>query len=195
MPKVNAKTMALGLALSTFLFPFSSQAGPITDFASEAEQLLEDGDAAAALERLSKATELVWNASPLIVQKALFAESATGYGLYVEREAGSTFKQGEKLLIYVEPVGYGYGRNGVGNLAVGFDVDFILTDTDNKTMFSKEDFAKVSSPLRYKNREFFLNLTVNLTGFPAGDYISNFRLRDQNSDKSATFKLPFTVNE
>lgn len=192
---MKAKTLALALAFSALTCIGTAGAGPIADKAKEAETLLEAGDAEAALDRLREAVEIAWDASPLIVRKVLFVQRATGYGLYVERTEASTFKPGEKLLIYVEPAGYGYGRSAVGGLTIGFDVDFVLKDAAGKSLFSKDDFLAIGSPVRYRNREFYLNMTVNLTGLKPGDYVSEFRLRDQNSDKMAEFELPFSVVE
>ncbi len=192
---MKAKPMALALAYSVFAVGNAAWAGPIVEKATEAEGLLEAGNAPAALDRLQEAMEIAWDASPLIVRKALFVESSSGYGLYVERSAASTFKPGEKLLVYVEPAGYGYGRSAVGGLTIGFDVDFELKDLNGKTLFSKDEFLAIGSPVRYRNREFYLNMTVNLTGLKPGNYVSEFRLRDQNSDKTADFQLRFSVAE
>lgn len=50
-----------------------------------------------------------WDAAPLSVRKAVFVDDAAlGYGLYVERESNA-FDAGEPLVVYLEPVGYGYG--------------------------------------------------------------------------------------
>lgn len=192
---MNAKILMLAGALLACLMPVPSAAGPVTDIAKEADALLEEGDAVAALNRLSEATEILWDAAPLHIRKQLFVESATGFGLYVARERGSSFKQGESILIYAEPVGYGYGRDGLGNLAIGFEVDFELVSLEGETLLKKDNFVQIGSPLRYKNREFFLSLTVNLNGVPVGDYVSKFRLRDQYSDKSVFFELPFSFTE
>ena len=193
---MTGKLLALLLAISAIALTGTAGAGPIAEKATEAERLLDGGDAAAALDRLNEAMEIAWDAAPLIVRKALYLEQkASGFGIYVERSAPATFRPGEKLFVYVEPVGYGYGRDAVGSRLVGFNVDFTLTDPDGKVLFSKDDFLQVGSPVRYKNREFFLNLTVNLTGLGPGNYVSKFRLRDQNSEKSAAFELPFSLAE
>ncbi len=183
-------SVVLGLSLAA---PVA--AGPIVEKAAEAEQLLQSGEPIDALERLEEAVEIAWAAAPLIVRKALFVEQADGYGLYLSRAAGSVFKPDEKMLIYVEPQAFGYARNGSGSYSIGFDTDFVLADPEGKVLLSQKDFAKVEKPVRYKNREFFLSLTVTLTGVPAGEYQLGFRLRDQNSDKSVVFQLPVTFRE
>lgn len=182
--------ISLYLALGAIFGPLAAQAGTITDLAAEAEVLLEKGDGAAALERMEKAMELAWEAAPLTIRKAIYVESATGYGLYVEREAGHSFRPDEKLHIYVEPAGYSYGRDGVGNLALGMVVDLVVLDSKGATTMAKKDFLSFMSPLRYKNREFYLTLNVKLNDFPPGEYTAKFQLRDQYSDKSTTFDLP-----
>ena len=170
-------------------------AGPIADKAAQAEALLDKGDAAGALDLLGEATAIAWQAAPLIIRKALFVEESSGYGIYVERPTPAIYKPGEKIRAYVEPLGFGYGRNAVGGKEIGFDVDFRLIDPDGKELFSRDNFVEVGSPVRYDNREFNLSIAVDLSGLPQGDYIAHFLLRDQNSDKSAGFELPFSVRE
>ncbi len=186
--------IAAMFAVSVAQMPVSAAAGPLVEKATEAERLLDGGDATAALDLLNEATEIVWDAAPLTVRKALYIEDSSGYGLYIERPVPAIFGPGEKILVYVEPVGYGYGRGEAGSLSISFDVDFTLADPDGNALFSKDNFLEIGSQVRYRNREFFLKMTVNLTGLGPGDYVAKFRLRDQNSDKSAEFQLPFSVS-
>ncbi len=184
---------AISIALAIAAMTTGVEAGPIADKARQAEELLDQGRPNAALQNLEDAVDLAWTAMPLILRKTIFVqEPANGYGLYVPKTEAN-FSAGEKLRIYVEPVGYGYGQTGAGSLSIGFDVDFTLTDPTGKVLYSKDDFVEIGSVVRYRNREFFLNMSVSLTGVPGGEYRADFRLRDQNSDKSATFSLPFAI--
>lgn len=185
----------LSLAASTLFFATFASAGPLVDLAAAAEKQMEAGRPDQALNSLAEATRLVWDASPLFVNRVLFVDEASAFGLYVPRADGSVFKQDEALLMYIEPVGFGYGQNGAGSYSIGFDIDFALSDAEETVLSQLDDFGQVETTLRYKNREFFLNLTVNLSGVPAGSYIANIRLRDKHSDKIGGFQLPFTVTE
>jgi hypothetical protein len=190
---MRAGTFALSL-LFLAGFAASSRAGPIADDAQEAERLLQQGDPVGAVTALDKAMGEVWAASPLVFRKVLFVEDSDGFGIYRPRES-DIFKPGEPLVIYAEPIGFGYGKHSIGGNEIGLTSDFILTDTDGKELYSKDDFLAVTLPVRYHNREFQMQLTVNLTGLPAGKYIAKFHVRDQHSDKSGDFELPFELAE
>ena len=38
-----------------------------------------------------------------------------------------------------------------------------------------------------------LNLTMNVSGAPPGDYVLEYKLRDITGDKSAVVELPFKI--
>jgi hypothetical protein len=168
-------------------------AGPVTDYASKAETMMAS-DPVAALIELDKAVEAIWTASPLLFRKVLFADSVAGFGVYADR-GNSTFKTGEPLFIYVEPIGCGSGKNALGVMEIGFDVVLVLTDDKGAELIAKEDFAFYVQPVRYRNREFQMSLTANLTGLTPGKYVGKFTIRDRNSDKKGTFELPFEIVE
>lgn len=187
---LKSVVVALGVALCA-----PAQAGPLVDLASEAEELIENGEATKAITILEQAVELAWSESPLTVRKALFVEGSSGYGLYVERENGNVFRKGDALLIYAEPIGFGYGRSGVGSQSIGFDIEITLREADGTPIVENGRFGHVEVPTRYRNKEFHIDLTMNLPEFPPGDYSVTFTLQDRNSDKSAQFELPFTIVE
>jgi hypothetical protein len=168
-------------------------AGPITDHATKAETMVAN-DPVGALTEIDKAVEEIWIASPLLFRKVLFADSAAGFGVYADR-GNSTFKSGEPLFIYVEPIGFGYGKNALGVMEIGLDVDLVLIDDKGAELIAKEDFASYVQPVRYRNREFQMSLTANLTGLTPGKYVGKFTIRDRNSDKKGTFELPFEIVE
>ena len=177
--------------LACALFSTSVLAGPVADHGKRAEELAST-DPLAALAELDKAVDRVWSASPLLVKKVALVDSAEGYGIYVERQ-GQVYKPGEPIRIYIEPVGFAYGRNSVGGSEIAIAVDFALLDKSGEELLAKEDFAAFVTPVRYRNREFQMSLTANLSGLPEGDYVGRFKLRDRHSDKSAAFDIDFTI--
>ncbi|WP_193175613.1 hypothetical protein [Oricola nitratireducens] len=190
---MRAGTFAVSL-LFLAISAAGSRAGPITDYAQEAERLLGQGDPIGAVTALDKAMGEIWSASPLVFRKVLFVEDSDGFGIYRPRDS-SVFKPGEPLVIYAEPIGFGYGKHSIGGNEIGLVSDFILTDPDGKELFSKDDFLAITLPVRYHNREFQMQLTVSLSGLPAGEYVAKFHVRDQHSDKSGDFELPFELAE
>ena len=134
-----------------------------------------------------------WNATPLTIRKAVFvSEHPSGFGEYAER-ANNVFKQGEKLVAYAEPVGYGWKETG-GSYQFGFKVDFVVKSADGKVLGGQENFADLAQTSHTRNREFMVVLTLGLSDAPPGDYIVEYKLHDIASDKTATFSLPFKIS-
>lgn len=183
------------LALAYVLTSTAVSAQSVTEKASEAQEFLDSGNPLAALEALEEAYGIAWEAIPLTIRKQLFVSDATGYGLYIEREAGNVFAPGEPLVLYLEPLGFGYGRDALGNRELRFAVDLVLRDNAGEQIFVRENFMQLGQPLRYENREFFLTLTFNLNGLPAGEYTADLVIRDEHSDKSAELTEAFVIAE
>ena len=173
--KTTLTTMlaALALALAT----------PATAQVSAEYQAAEDALVAA------------WQSMPLAVRNASFVtEPASGYGLYTRRD-NAVFAQGEPIIVYAEPVGYAWHESPDGTYTFGFNVDFLLKDTDGKIVGGQENFQQLELNSRVRNREFMLALTLTVDGAPPGRYIIEYRVRDVASEKAATISLPFHIVE
>lgn len=146
-----------------------------------------------AIDRADEAVWQAWNATPLTVRRAVFvSEAPQGFGVYKERP-GSTFKPGEPLIVYAEPVGYAWKDNGDGTYVFGFNVDLILKSSTGEIVGGQENFQKLELTSKARNREFMLTLTLDVNNAPPGDYVVEYRIHDINSDKVGTMSLPFTV--
>lgn len=156
------------------------------------------GASAQSLDEIRKRDAAVveaWQKTPLTVQRAVFvSEHPKGYGQFVARTS-NTFKVGEKLVAYLEPIGYGWKKIGDEEYQFGFAVDFVLKSPDGKILAGQEDFAKLMELSHSQNREFMVTLTLDLTGAPAGEYKLDYKLRDLASDKSTVITLPFKLVE
>lgn len=168
-------------------------AGEIADRAAEAEKRLSEGDAGGAVVALDAATEAFWSAMPLLVRKAELADSIAGYGIYTRRQP-APFAPGSSLLIYVEPLGYGYGKDALGNVEMGFDIDLRLSPEGGDDIVVT-DLAEVTLASLTRNREMFFKLTLNLDRevLSAGRYKAEFTLRDRHSTKRASFPIQFEI--
>ncbi len=186
--------MVLAVAAMAMMMAPEALSGPIADHAARAEKLLEAGDPVGAANALDEAVQEVWDRSPLVFRKIAIVDSATGFGIYSERDSAQ-FKSGDKVLIYTEPMGYTYGKNNLGNREINITAGIVIDDADGTTIFSKDDFISYAYPVRYRNREFHLSITLTLTRFPAGRYVARFHLVDNHSDKSGDFSIPFEVIE
>jgi hypothetical protein len=184
--------LACWSAILIALAPVAAYAGPVADAAARAEDLMAQSKFVEALDALDAAKEEVWKQAPMTFRKALFAAAdPTAFGVYDIKE-GTTFKRQELLIIYAEPVGYGYGRDGDFYL-ISLALDFTVKDRDGKVIAKQENFGTLNFRSRFPNKEFMTKVTYNFSGLPAGDYEVVTTARDQNSPKSAEFSLKFTL--
>lgn len=148
----------------------------------------------ATLDTAEQAVSAAWDAAPLGFRKALFVTDATAFGVYTEK-GSSVFKSGEPIVVYAEPVGYGYIANADGTNNFGFTFDLSLKSPDGKEVAAQANFAKVEFTSHARNREFLVKLTLDLSDAPAGDYVIEYLAHDMGSEKTATLSLPFSVGE
>jgi len=147
----------------------------------------------AEIEKREAAVIEAWQKTPLTIRRAIYIAGAPkGFGEYEERSS-SVFQPGEKLVVYAEPVGYGWKELGGGMYQFGFHADFTIYGADGKSIGEQKDFAYLEGESHARNREFMVVLTLSVTGAPAGDYVLEYRLRDLTGDKSTSFKLPIKI--
>lgn len=187
------RTRILAVALFS-LVAGAGHAGDIVDAAQKAEAAVEAGNYASALASLNDARDSVWNASPLTINKAiLVASDPQGYGIYDIRD-NNQYKPGEPIVIYTEPSGFGYGRDGDIYL-LKMALDFEIKTSSGESLATQKDFAKWELRSRIPNKEFMGKITYTFSGIEPGDYTVETNIRDQNSDKTVTFSTPFKIVE
>lgn len=182
---IFARPLALAFALAAApVF-----AGEIADKAAEVEALLSAGDDAGAIAAAREIMGKTWEGTSALAigETALISEPASGYGIYNPR-ATDKFKIGEPVLIYAEPMGFGYGSPGEGLYSIGFFVDLKVMNESGEVLGDLLDITELDLTTRYPNREFQANLTYNLTGVPPGRYVLKTTLRDKNSGKIGSFE-------
>lgn len=164
-------------------------AGPLTDKAAEVESLLSAGDDLGAIAAARALFGSAWDATTglSIGETVLLAEPASGYGIYNPRPS-DTYKLGEPVLIYAEPMGFGYGSPGEGLYSIGFFVDLKVMTEMGELLADLQNVTELDLTSRYPNREFQANLTYNLDGITPGRYILQTTLRDKNSAKIGSFE-------
>lgn len=166
-------------------------AGPAVDAATRAEALVVEGKTAEALDALSAAMDAICSASPLAFGKVVVVDSSGGYGVYSER-SDKTFKPDEKMMVYVEPVCFGHGGAGASS-TIGFTADLAIENTTGQVLGEAKDVFSLSTPSTPEKREFSMTLSFGVPFLRPGDYKAIFTVRDQNSDKSGTFEVPFAI--
>lgn len=181
--------IATAAFLTCSLLPLAALAGEIADKAVEVESLLGSGDELAALAAARDVLGKTWEATTglAIGETALLVEPASGYGIYNPRP-DEKFKLGEPVLIYAEPMGFGYGTPGEGLYSIGFFVDLKVMTEMGEVLADLQNLTELDLTSRYPNREFQANLTYNLEGISPGRYILQTTLRDKNSAKVGSFE-------
>jgi hypothetical protein len=187
------KRLVLTLALLTAA-PAAVTAGEVANHAAAAEKAAAGGNGLAAINEMDAAQDALWTAMPLTLRKVEKAVKASGLGIYTPRPDGP-YKPGENIYIYMEPVGYGYGDDGLGNKVIELSVDLTLLDAAGRTLASVENIGNVKIASRFKNRELFfgLNLSLDPSSVKPGKYRGDFTLHDKNSTKAAKFSVNFEI--
>ena len=189
------KHAAFVLAFGVFagaIFGSAAQAEDVTDLAKKAESDVKDGKTLEAYDAMRKAALEIWNAGPLLIRKALFVTKPPGgFGIYNPRP-DSVFAPGEKLIVYVEPVGFVWKTaDGLNNAELV--ADLVLKNAEGSVIGQQEGFATFTFDSREKNLEVMSAVTIDLTEAPAGKYSAELKFTDTIGDKSATFSLPFEI--
>jgi len=147
-----------------------------------------------AIEAADQALGAAWDATPLAFRKVLYVSEVIGYGAYTER-SGNSFRSGERIITYAEPVGYGYRSNADGTHVLGVRVDLAIKTPGGEIVLEQKDFASLELTSHTRNREFMLTLTLDITGAPVGDYVLEYLVHDLASDETAHISTIFAIIE
>ncbi|EYR82367.1 hypothetical protein P9A16_32340 [Shinella sp. 838] len=175
------------------LAPTLALAGPLTDAARKAEEQAAAGDTVGAHNTIRDAFGAFAATLPFSIGKAVFVSAAPeGYGMYAVRPEAS-FKVGEALISYVEPVGLTWRPGDGGLLESHFTVDLELLDPKGTVLAEQKAFGSFDFKGSVRNQEVFAKLTLNLSGPPVGDYVLRYRFRDAASGAVAISEQPFKI--
>jgi hypothetical protein len=189
--KHAAIVLALAFAAAAG-FGGTGHAEDLTDLAKQAASEAKDGKDLEAYDTIRKAALKVWSSGPLLFRKAIFViKPPAGFGIYDPR-ADSVFKPGEKLYIYVEPVGFTWKKQDGLNRAE-LVADLVLKDEEGTVLGEQKGFGTFKFESREQNMEVLTSLTIDFTEAPAGKYAAELTFTDKIGDKSATFTLPFEI--
>jgi hypothetical protein len=188
-PHIALVALVLGLAGLTPSRAPAADIAPLLDRAATAARSKNNEAAIAALET---AIEQLRLEAPLVVKPFhLVARPAKFYGDYVPREP--TLRRGEAMHFYLEPKNLVYSRAADGTYTPAFTVDFDVVDTTGKVLGGQEKFGSWRFPTKSPVQDIYMNLTVNVSGLPAGAYKVRFVVRDANSPKTATVEQAVTL--
>lgn len=186
------KSLSVAFLVLSLLAISQAQGGEIADAGLAAEKFAAESKYDEAFQALETARDAIWNQSPLAFRKTLFvASEPQGFGLFDIRESDA-FKRSEPLVIYTEPVGFAYGRDGqmfITDLALDFEV----FDASGASIAAQENFGSWTLRSRVANKEFMGKLDYDFSGLEPGDYEVVTTVRDKNSDKKASFGMKFKL--
>ncbi len=170
-----------------------AMAGAVPSFSQTLPPELSADEALAKLDRLDGEIAKVWASSPLAFRHVSVVNSAEGFGDF-ERREGKTFKAGDTLMVYVEPIGFTYVlKNDRYSFALSAD---LAIENDAGQIISKgEDIFLIDDSSRVQIREFHMVLSVKVPQFKAGGYKAVYQVRDMNSGKTGSFTVAFTIGE
>ncbi|WP_275791096.1 hypothetical protein [Pararhizobium gei] len=189
----RTRTRAIACCATLLLFAGPALAGQLADAAAKAEALASSGDTVAAHEVLRTAIGDFSATLPFSVGKAVFvAADPTGYAMY-EPKPGISFKPGEALVSYIEPVGLSWKPAADGKLQSHFTVDLDILSSTGEVLASQKAFGDFTFTGFVRNQEIYATLTTDVTGAAPGDYLLRFRFNDINNGKSAIVDQKFTI--
>jgi hypothetical protein len=166
--------------LALLAVPFGAAAETGTDKA------VEDIDKAraAVVEALSRA--------PLGFRRILFVSQVPeGFADYQPR-ADNVFTQDEPLIVYTEPIGVEWKKDG-DEFSSKLVVDFEIRSPDGKVLAGQKGFGEFALSAREPPLDFMSHIKLDVTGAAAGSYILGLTIHDTNSGKSFSTDLPFEI--
>jgi hypothetical protein len=160
--------------------------------------MLAGGAHADALDTLTKAetkTYEAWKKLPLTERTVTFITAPSrGYGMYQDKQS-SIFKQGEKIITYVEPIGYGWKELPGDMYEMNFVSDLLLKTEGGEVVTDQKGFAKNILQSHSANMECSMDFTLTLSGLPAGKYVLQYTIHDMSGNQSSVFEQDLTIAE
>ena len=181
----------LACAATAALVAFPARAD-VEELGRKAAREIAAGQHLEAVETLRSAVGEAALGGPLLFRQHLFTtEAAKGFGLYNPRK-DTVFKRGEPLLVYVEPVGFGWQPEGDVYTSL-LTTDYEIRTPQGQILAGQREFGRFAFASRDQNHEVMTTLTLNLSGAKPGDYVLGVTYHDKTTGKSASFDLPFKV--
>jgi hypothetical protein len=147
----------------------------------------------------------VWNQTEFNATFSTFVEpfSAAGYGVYEERS--NVFAPGERIVLYVEPVGFGHrqildeeGNSNNTLYLMNITADYKIASANGTELQLIEDMPPVVNITSHRqNTEMFLTLTLtqDVQSLPTGNYVITYSVTDEVSEESFQLEKEITVAE
>jgi hypothetical protein len=180
----------LTVLVLTFGLAGGAVADTVDEFVALAKAFAAEGKTAESAAAMHDAAAELWLQTPFAFARSTFVtDDAPRYGAYDPRP-DNTFPAGEVLLVYAEPVGFGW-RKESDLYFIDQVVDAALLSTDGDVLWEQKEFGRFDFSSRRRFMDYFLNLSLNITGLPKGEFVLRYIVTDQVRDQQATISLPF----
>lgn len=172
--------------------PAMAAAGPVSDLATQAEDLIGKGQGTAAYDKMRQSLAAASDSIPLDIRKAFFvSEKPVIFGSY-KRVSVNEFPTGSSLITYAEPIGLAWVPDGDG-VKTAFTVDFQLRNPSGEILAEQKAFGNFKVESREPLFEIYTPLTLDVSAVPAGDYVLKYTFNDMNSKKSTNIEQRFKL--
>lgn len=167
-------------------------AGEAANLAQKAEELATNGQHVEALASMHEAFTKIWDGMPLGVRKILFvAREPGGYGIY-EPRIDNIFQRDEQLVVYSEPVGFGWQDKG-GVYFSDIVVDYAIRNPGGKVLAEQSAFASFTQTSRERSSEFVARIKLDITSAVPGSYVLALTFHDQIDIETTSVDMPFEI--
>jgi len=125
--------------------------------------------------------------SPLVFRDVTVVDAEGGAEV-----AEPNFRPDEKMTVSAEAVCFGLGGSG-GSATIDLSADLSIENTSGQVLGEQKDLFELSAPAQAGARDFSMRLSFGVPYLRPGEYKAIYTVRDQNSDKSGSFEVPFSV--
>ena len=192
---VRVAFCALGLWLMVLSAAFGAPTDETSPQGGQPAAVTDQAATDKAIEAINAARAATADAlsnAPLGFRRILFvSEIPEGFAAYQPR-ANSIFTADEPLIVYTEPIGVAWTKNG-DELSTKLVVDFEIRLPDGKVIAGQRGFGEFALSAREPPLDFMTHIKLDVTGAPAGSYILGLTMHDSNSGKSVATDLPFEI--
>ena len=173
----------LTVLVLTFGLAGGAVADTVDEFVALAKAFAAEGKTAESAAAMHDAAAELWLQTPFAFARSTFVTDDAP-------RPDNTFPEGEVLLVYAEPVGFGWRKEG-DLYFIDQVVDAALLSTDGDVLWEQKEFSRIDFSSRRRFMDYFLNLSLNITSLPKGEFVLRYIVTDQVRDQQATISLPF----
>lgn len=181
------------LALGIWLVGGPAWSTDLGDAARRAERLAAERRTTEAFEALDEARSALWASQNLTIVRAALVDDVAGYGIYTPR-ANRPALPGDSVILYAEPVSYGYRRQADGRYRITLDADVSVELETGQVIAEGLDIFAFDTLAPRPLKAFHVALSFRLPDdLKPGAYRIVLTLRDRHGGGGAETALPIEI--